>query len=71
MDRPQPDPGKLLRLWMEWERGDVTPGRAMANLKTAGLRDLLEGMAAEAGPEGRSAAQGPPEGQPTPWAPVV
>lgn len=27
---------------MEWERGDVTPGRVMATLKTGGLRDLLE-----------------------------
>jgi hypothetical protein len=32
---------------MEWERGDVTPGRAIANLKTSGLRELLEALAAE------------------------
>ena len=31
---------------MEWERGEATPGRVMANLKTAGLRDLLEAAAA-------------------------
>ena len=42
MDRPPPDPSKLLDEWMEWERGEATPGRVMANLKTAGLRDLLE-----------------------------
>jgi hypothetical protein len=42
MDRPPPDPAKLLDQWMEWERGEATPGRVMANLKTAGLRDLLE-----------------------------
>jgi hypothetical protein len=48
MDRPPPDPKKLLDEWMEWERGEATPGRVMANLKTAGLRDLLEDLAAEA-----------------------
>ncbi len=26
---------------MEWERGDQTPGRVMANLKTAGMPELL------------------------------
>jgi hypothetical protein len=46
MDRPPPDPAKLLDQWMEWERGEATPGRVMANLKTAGLRDLLEAAAA-------------------------
>ncbi len=45
-DRPAPDPAKLLAQWMEWERGEQTPGRVMANLKTAGLRDLLEALAA-------------------------
>ncbi len=41
-DRPPPDPEKLLAYWMEWERAETTPGRVMANLKTAGLRELLE-----------------------------
>ena len=45
-DRPPPDPSKLLAGWMEWERGETTPGRVMANLKTGGLRDLLEQLAA-------------------------
>ncbi len=40
--RPPPDPEKLLAFWMEWERGDTPPGRVLANLKTGGLRDLLE-----------------------------
>ena len=48
MELPPPDPAKMLRSWMEWERGEATPGRAMANLKTAGLRQLLENYAAEA-----------------------
>ncbi|MDP9075443.1 MAG: hypothetical protein M3N98_15020 [Actinomycetota bacterium] len=46
MDRPPPDPTKLLAQWMEWERGEATPGRVMANMKTAGLRLLLEDLAA-------------------------
>jgi hypothetical protein len=40
---------------MEWERGETTPGRVMSNLKTAGLRDLLEQMASEAGAPGAGA----------------
>ena len=41
-DRPPPDPAKLLSFWMEWEKGETPPGRVIANLKTAGLRELLE-----------------------------
>jgi hypothetical protein len=49
MDVPPPDPQKMLAYWMEWERGEVPPGRVMSNLKTAGLRTLLEGLGAAAG----------------------
>jgi len=45
MDRPPPDPVKLLSIWMGWETGDATPGRVMADLKTAGMRDVLEHLA--------------------------
>ena len=45
MDIPPPDPQKLLAYWMEWEKGEVTPGRVLANLKTAGMRDVLEQLA--------------------------
>ncbi len=45
MDRPPPDPVKLLAIWMEWERGETTPGRVMADLKTGGLREVLEHLA--------------------------
>lgn len=45
MDVPPPDPQKLLSYWIEWERGDTPPGRVMSNLKTAGLRTLLEQLA--------------------------
>ncbi len=48
-DRPAPDAAKLLADWMEWEQGVTPPGRVMSNLKTHGLRDLLEGLAAEPG----------------------
>ena len=58
MELPAPDPSKLLQSWMEWERGEVTPGRVMATLKTGGLRQLLEGLVAQSektapGPRGR------------------
>ncbi len=46
MDRPPTDPVKLLAYWMEWERGETPPGRVMSNLKTNGLRDVLEELAA-------------------------
>lgn len=45
-DRPPPDPAKLLADWMEWERGDTPPGRVMSNLKTHGLRELLDELTA-------------------------
>ena len=41
MELPPPDPQKLLTAWMEWESGETPPGRVMANLKTAGLPQLL------------------------------
>ncbi len=46
MDRPAPDPSKLLSYWMEWERAETPPGKLISNLKTAGLRDLLESLVA-------------------------
>ena len=72
MDRPPPDPAKLLEAWMEWEHGDVTPGRVMATLKTGGLRDLLEAaVAGSATPPG--ADESPAAADPTTetWTPVV
>ena len=53
---------------MEWERGDATPGRVMANLKTGGLRDLLEGLAVQADQGGEA----PPDATAAAsWTPVV
>jgi len=41
METLPPDPAKLLGYWEEWERGETTPGRVLANLKTAGMPRLL------------------------------
>ena len=48
MDRPPADPAKLLASWMDWAAGVLTPGRVMADLKTGGLRDVLEHLAEQA-----------------------
>ena len=47
MDRPPPEPAKLLSQWEAWERGDELPGRTMANLKTGDARALLEAAGEE------------------------
>lgn len=74
MDRPPPDATKLLEAWMEWERGETPPGRVMSNMKTGGLRDLLEEIVAQtASSSVTSAASSPEEGAPSAeaWTPVV
>jgi hypothetical protein len=48
MEKPPTDPQKLLAHWMEWERGEVPPGRVLSNLKTAGLREVLEHLTSPA-----------------------
>jgi hypothetical protein len=70
MDRPPPDPVKLLDQWMEWERGEATPGRVMANMKTAGMRDLLETLAA-AGTPASGGAPGAGASDEAAWEPSV
>ena len=42
---PVPDIAKLREAWEEWERGEETPGRVLANLKTAGMPGLLAQLA--------------------------
>ena len=37
MDKPTPDPAKLLGYWEEWERGETPPGKVLSNLKTGGV----------------------------------
>lgn len=56
METPPPDPQKLLAHWMEWERGETPPGRVISNLKTSGMRELLETLAQAA-----AASVPPPE----------
>jgi hypothetical protein len=70
MDRPPPDPAKLLEAWMEWEHGDVTPGRVMATLKTGGLRDLLEAAATQTAVD-RPAESTAAKTETETWTPVV
>ncbi len=73
MDRPPPDPTKLLEAWMEWERGETPPGRVMSTLKTGGLRDLLERLAAASADAGDVAGASVEEGSPSTeaWTPLV
>jgi hypothetical protein len=52
MERPPADPAKLLEHWMAWERGEVPPGKTMSELKTGGLRDILEHLAQPGGSSG-------------------
>jgi hypothetical protein len=43
-NRSPAEPTKLLEYWMEWEEGGTPPGRVISNLKTAGMRELLEAL---------------------------
>ena len=40
-ERPAPDLTKLLAAWEEFKRGEQQPGKVLANLKTAGLPEVL------------------------------
>ena len=66
--RPAPDPVKLLEAWMDWERGDMMPGRCMSTLKTGGLRLLLEALVAQI-PQVAAAEPDPVAAEA--WTPVV
>ena len=41
-EQPPPDLAKLLAAWEEWEKGALPPGKVLANLKTAGLPQVLQ-----------------------------
>jgi hypothetical protein len=78
VERPPADPSKLLSGWTEWETGETPPGRVMSNLKTGGLRDVLDhvGTEASAVPEGVRPAEALEawmewEGGETPPGPVM
>ena len=59
MERPPPDPHKLLAAWMEWEKGETPPGRVMSTMKTAGMRELLESLVALADAQADEPVAGP------------
>jgi hypothetical protein len=44
---PEPDLAKIISALDEWENGDETAGRAMANMKTAGLPRVLAQLSDE------------------------
>jgi hypothetical protein len=41
-DQPAPDLSKLLAAWEAFEAGEELPGKVLANLKTAGLPQVLK-----------------------------
>jgi hypothetical protein len=45
--RPPVEPKKLLEHWMEWEKGESTPGKVLSDLKRAGMREFLESSATD------------------------
>jgi hypothetical protein len=47
MELPPPDPAKLLAYWNEFEEGKENPGRVLANLKTAGMAEVLHQLVAD------------------------
>lgn len=62
-ERVVAEPTKLLEYWMEWERGETPPGRVISNLKTAGMRQLLEALVDA---QAREASIGSDSGDPSP-----
>ena len=54
MEIPPPNPQKLLDHWMEWEKGETSPGELMKQLKMGGMRQLLEDLVAGAGSGGET-----------------
>jgi hypothetical protein len=45
-DQPAPDIEKIDLAWQTWERGEEQPGKTLANMKTAGLADVLRQLIA-------------------------
>jgi hypothetical protein len=46
-ERPAPDLQKLITAWEQFEVGEEAPGRVLANLKTAGLPEVLRQLVEE------------------------
>ena len=45
-ERPAPDLNKLVAAWEQWETGEQLPGRVLADLKTAGMPEVLAELVA-------------------------
>jgi len=45
-ERPVADLNKLIAAWELWEKGEEMPGKTLANLKTAGLDEVLKQLIA-------------------------
>ena len=46
-EHPPPDLSKIVAAWESWEDGAESPGRVLADMKTAGLPAVLEQLVAE------------------------
>lgn len=46
-EQPAPDLAKIIAALDEWEKGEESPGRVLANMKTAGLPQVLAQLASE------------------------
>ena len=57
-ERPAPDLNKLQQAWDEWERGEQLPGKVLANLKTAGMAEVLAELIASGWTPGSGASGG-------------
>lgn len=47
VELPVIDPVALLDVWMQWEKGDLMPGLTLSKLKKAGMRELIDSLAAQ------------------------
>ena len=46
-EQPPPDLSKIIAAWEEWERGERSPGRVLADMKTAGFPTILQQLTDE------------------------
>ena len=44
-EQPAPDLTKIRAAWERWEQGEETPGKVLADMKTAGLATVLDQLA--------------------------
>jgi hypothetical protein len=46
-EQPAPDLAKIVAAWESWEKGEETPGRVLANMKTTGFPTVLQQLVDE------------------------